>query len=154
MARHTNARKLSAKASEVLQDVSMQECCSFSFELYLYSFQTSNVLSSVCLSKSSSHASASAKYPLIKQLPAKYHMTQMILQKIQTFPFQLTIFEKSYGLYLVRILCPGNISRNQLLIPKMMTQRTSAFLGTVGSALFILLKPGSFFCRWRCSDMG
>lgn len=60
--------------------------------LYIYSFQASCVLESVCSSKAShalsrvcfnkttSHVPASAKHLLIRQLPAKHHMIQPSFQ--------------------------------------------------------------------------
>jgi hypothetical protein len=52
---------LTAKTGKVLQGESMQECHSLSVEFYWYSFQTSHTFSSVCLSKTYSHKTASRK---------------------------------------------------------------------------------------------
>jgi hypothetical protein len=97
----------------------VNQCQRLSVGFYLYSFQISCVLSSVCSSKASHvlspdffpekyHVSilcktpfymcASTKHALIRQLPEKYHMTQLILQWNQQFPLHLTVlilFEKA-----------------------------------------------------------
>lgn len=67
------------KTSKALQGKPMQEHQSLSVGLYLY-FSKHHT---------SSQVSASAKYPLIRQLPGKYHMTQLSLQRNQKFSLQL-----------------------------------------------------------------
>ena len=81
--RHDEQR--SARTSKMLQGKPMQEHHSLSVRFYFHAFQISHALSSVCLSKTSSHVSASAKHPLLRQLPEKHHMTQLSLQRHQKF---------------------------------------------------------------------
>lgn len=76
----------SAETSEALQGKPVQEHRSLSVGFYLYSFQTPQDLSSTCLSKTSSQASASAEYPLIRQLLEKQPMMQLGRQRNQKFP--------------------------------------------------------------------
>lgn len=55
------------------------------WRFYLYSFQIYSAFWSLRFCKISSHASASAKHPLIRQLPENQHMTQPCLQRNQRF---------------------------------------------------------------------
>lgn len=68
-----------------LQSKPKQEHHSLSVRFYLYSFQTSCILSSVCLSKASTHLFVSAQYFLIRQLLKKHYITQPSLQRNQNF---------------------------------------------------------------------
>lgn len=56
-------------------------------------FQTSCVPSCVCLNKISSHVSASAKHPLIRQLLEKHLMAQLSLQRNQECPYHRSLFQ-------------------------------------------------------------
>ena len=76
----------------------MPHCHPLSVGLYLYTFQTSGVLSMSTLEKHHSlflggfqkNATClfSAKHPLKRQFPEKHHMTQLSLQRNQKFPLQ------------------------------------------------------------------
>jgi hypothetical protein len=49
-----------------------------------------SVLSNKTLTKTLSQVSASIKHPLTRQLPEKYHLTQLSFQRNQKFPLKST----------------------------------------------------------------
>ena len=102
MARRTNARALSTVEVYLYPFLSITYPLKFLFleNVTCYFFQAASrktgcicshqkILSHVCFSKTSSHVSASAKHPLIRQFPEKHHMAQLSLQRNQKFPLHI-----------------------------------------------------------------